>query len=113
MALTDTQQTMDAYFRDLINRGDYSRHYSDDVAVEVRGTDQRYRGREAAKNWIEGIHAFGDIKVRNTFMGETHAVAEAEFVRKDGITVPYSVIYDVAEGKITALRLYFTGPVQP
>jgi hypothetical protein len=40
MALIDTQQTMDAYFRDLLNRGDYSRHYSDDVVVEVRGTDQ-------------------------------------------------------------------------
>jgi len=72
-----------------------------------------YRGREAAKNWVEGIHAVGEIKVRNTFMGETHAVAEAELVRKDGISVPYSVIYDVAAGKITALRLYFTGPVQP
>ncbi len=35
-ALIDTQQTMDAYFRDLLNRGDYSRHYSDDVVVEVR-----------------------------------------------------------------------------
>lgn len=45
MALIDTQQTMDAYIRDLLNRGDYSRHYSDDVVVEVRGTDQRYRGR--------------------------------------------------------------------
>ena len=113
MALTDTQQTMDAYIRDLLNHGDYSRHYSDDVVVEVRGTDQRYRGREAAKNWVEGIHAVGEIKVRNTFMGETHAVAEAEFVPKDGISVPYSVIYDVAASKITALRLYFTGPVQP
>ena len=113
MALIDTQQTMDAYIRDLLNRGDYSRHYSDDVVVEVRGTDQRYRGREAAKNWVEGIHAVGEIKVRNTFMGETHAVAEAELVRKDGISVPYSVIYDVAASKITALRLYFTGPVQP
>ena len=49
MALIDTQQTMDAYIRDLLNRGDYSRHYSDDVVVEVRGTDQRYQGREAAK----------------------------------------------------------------
>jgi hypothetical protein len=46
-------------------------------------------------------------------MGETHAVAEAEFVRKDGTSVPYSVIDDVAAGKITALRLYFTGPVRP
>ena len=51
--------------------------------------------------------------MRNTFMGETHAVAEAELIRKDGILVPYSVIYDLAAGKITALRLYFTGPVQP
>ena len=51
--------------------------------------------------------------MRNTFMGETHAVAEAELVRKDGVSVPYSVIYDVAASKITALRLYFTGPAQP
>ena len=74
-----------------------------------------YRGREAAKNFgsSKGIHAVGEIKVRNTFMGETHAVAEAEFVRTDGILVPYSVIYDLAAGKITALRVYFTGPVQP
>jgi hypothetical protein len=103
--LIDTQQTMDAYFRDLLNRDDYSRHYSDDVVVEVRGTDQRYQGREAAKNWVEGIHAVGEIKVRNTLLGETHAVAEAELVRKDGISVPYSVIYDVAAGKITSAAL--------
>jgi hypothetical protein len=98
----------DDYFRDLLNRGDYSRHYSDDVAV--RGTDQRYRGREAAKNLIEGIHAFGEIKVRNTFMGETHAVAEAEFVRKDGISVPYSVIYDVAENSLKGSNM--SGPAE-
>ena len=100
----------DEYFRDLLNRGAYSRHYNDDVAVEVRGTDQRYRGREAAKNSIEGIHAFGEIKVRNTFMGETHAVAEAEFVRNDGISVPYSVIYDVAENSLKGSNM--SGPVE-
>ena len=32
-------------------------------------------------------------------MGETHAVAEAELVLKDGISVPYWVIYDVAASK--------------
>src|SRR6478672_6458577 len=31
----------DAYFRDLLNRGDYSRHDSDNVACEVRVTDYR------------------------------------------------------------------------
>ena len=52
MALTDTQQTMDAYIRDLITRGDYSRHYSDDWWSKSVD-NQRYRGREAAKNWVE------------------------------------------------------------
>jgi hypothetical protein len=113
MSLTDTQQTMDAYVHDLLNHGDYARHFSDDVVVEVCGTGQRYSGREAAKNWIDGAHALGEIKLRDAFMGERHAAAEAEFVRKDGISVPYSVIYDLAAKKITALRLYFTGPVQP
>ena len=84
MALIDTQQTMDAYFRDLLNRGDYSRHYSDDVVVEVRGTDQRYRGREAAKNWVEGIHAVGEIKVRNTFVGgRTRSLRPSSSVRTE------------------------------
>jgi hypothetical protein len=112
MSLTDTRQTMNAYVHDLLNHGAYERHFSDNVVVEVCGTDQRYSGREAAKAWIEGAHALGEIRVRDTFMGEDHAVAEAEFIRKDGISVPYSVIYDLAVGKITALRLYFTGPVQ-
>jgi hypothetical protein len=66
MALIDTQQTLDAYFRDLLDRGDYSWHYSDDVVVEVRGTDQRFRGRDAAKNWVDGIHAVGEIMVRKS-----------------------------------------------
>ena len=94
MSLTDTQKTMDAYVHDLLNHGDYARHFSDDVVVEVCGTDQRYSGREAARAWIDGAHALGEIRLRDAFMGEEHAAAEAEFVRKDGISVPYSVIYD-------------------
>jgi hypothetical protein len=113
MSLTDTQKTMDAYVQDLLNHGNYARHFSDDVVVEVCGTDQRYSGREAATAWIDGAHALGEIRLRDAFMGEEHAAAEAEFVRKGGISVPYSVIYDLAAGKITGLRLYFTGPVQP
>ena len=112
MSLTETQRTMDAYVRDLMGHEDYSRHFSEDVVVEVCGTDQRYAGREAARAWIDGAHALGEIKIRDAFMGDEHAAAEAEFVRKDGISVPYSVIYDVAGGKITALRLYFTGSVE-
>jgi hypothetical protein len=56
---------------------------------------------------IEGIHAFGEIKVRNTFMGETHAVAEAEFVRNDGISVPYSG--DLRRGREFLARKQYVG----
>jgi hypothetical protein len=46
-------------------------------------------------------------------MGETHAVAEAEFVRNDGILVPYLVIYDVADGKITDCGFTSLVPFSP
>ena len=111
-SMRDAQQTMEAYVRDLLNHGDYARHFSDDVGVEVQGTPQRYEGREAVRQWIDSAHAFGEAKVRDLFTSERHAAAEAEFIRRDGVSIPYSVIYDLADGKITALRLYFTGPLQ-
>jgi hypothetical protein len=38
------------------------------------------------------------------------AVAEAEFIRNDGISVPYSVIYDVAENSLKGSNM--SGPVE-
>ena len=47
MSLTDAQQTMDAYVHDLLNHGDYARHFSDEVVIEVLGTEQRYSVKSA------------------------------------------------------------------
>jgi hypothetical protein len=114
MAMTtqQTQQALDQYLAALLNHGDFANHFSDDVVVTLEGTDQRFTGRNAARDWIAGAHSLGEIKLHKQFTGEGQAAAEAEFIRMDGRSVPYVAIYDFAAGKITALRLYFTGPVQ-
>jgi hypothetical protein len=93
-------------------RGDFAQYFNDDVTLSVEGTAHRYHGREAVRQGITGTESLGEAKLRSLFWGEGHAAAEADFIRKDGNHVPYSVIYDLANGKITALRLYFTGPIQ-
>lgn len=112
LSLEQTNQTMQAYGEALLNHGDFAQHFSDDVTCNLEGTDQRYQGRDAVQGWISSAHALGEIKMRSLFAGEGHAAVEADFIRKDGTAVPYAVVYDLADGKITALRLYFTGPVQ-
>lgn len=112
MSAQQMQQTMQAYTDALFHHGDFAQYFSDDVVCSAEGTDQRYQGREVVRQWLEGSHSLGEIKFRDLFSCEGHAAAEAEFIRNDGRVVPYSVVYDLADGKITALRLYFTGPVQ-
>jgi hypothetical protein len=113
VSIAETQQLMDAYGEALLSHGDYAQYFSDDVVAVLEGIEpQRFEGREAVTQWIEGAHALGEIKFRSLFACEAHAAAELDFVRKDGVAVPYAVTYDIAAGKITALRLFFTGPVQ-
>jgi hypothetical protein len=79
------------------------------VTCKVEGTDQRYHGRDAVQGWI--ARGVGRFTMRSLFAGAGHAIAEADFIRTDGTGVPFAVVYDLAEDKITALRLYFTGPI--
>ena len=111
MTLEQTAQTMQAYGEALLSHGDFAQHFSDEVTCSLEGTEQRYEGRDAVRGWINGAHALGEVKLRSLVAGAGHAAIEADFVRTDGGVVPYAVVYDLAEGQITALRLYFTGPV--
>jgi hypothetical protein len=108
----NTMQIMRAYTEALLSHGDFGKHFSDDIVCVVEGTDQRYAGREAVQQWIIAAHSLGDVRERKLFAGEAHAVLEADFVRQDNVSVPYSAIYEIEDGLITALRLYFSGPVQ-
>jgi hypothetical protein len=110
----EAQRTMQAYTDALLGQGDYGQYFSDDVVATLEGIEpQRFQGRDAVRGWIDGAHALGEVKMRRVFAGEDHAAGDFEFVRNDGVSVPYAVTYDLADGRITALRLYFTGPVMP
>lgn len=111
-ALQATQQTLDRYLQALTAHGDFGEYFSDDVVVTFAGTDQRADGREAATQLIAAAHELGEIRMGDFFISEGHAAAEADFIRRDGVTVPYAVIYDLDASKITGLRIYMTGPVQ-
>src|SRR5579859_7424645 len=103
MSAERTEQTMQAYANAMRGREDFAKYFSDDVVLTVEGTDQRTQGREDVRRGIGRTESLGEIKLRSLFCGEGHAVVEADFIRKDGHHVPYSVIYDLADDKITAL----------
>jgi steroid delta-isomerase-like uncharacterized protein len=121
MSATEVRETVQAYVEVLLARGDYQRFFSDDVAFEVVGTDQRTRGAEAAEQAIRFLHevAFDAVpEVANVLVDDHGAAAEAMFVGThvgefagmpptgSAVRVPYSVFYDVDGGRITALRIY-------
>jgi len=110
--VVDTLEILDGYLEALMSHGDFAKFFSDDVVAKLEGTTpQIFTGKPAVRDWILSAHALGEMKVRDVFACRTHAGAEFEFVRKDGVRVPYSVIYDFRDDKITALKLYFTGPI--
>ena len=122
MTTEKTRDTMKAYADALLAFGDYARYLSDDVTMTFMGTDRAVKGRDAVRQTINFFHetAFSSaIEVKGVLCGEGEAMLEAEFIGThtgefEGVpatlrpvSVPYSVAYTLADGKITALRLYF------
>jgi predicted ester cyclase len=113
---------MQEYLDALVRRGDYPRYFSEDVVATFEGTDYRGEGREAAGQLIRFVHegAF-DAKpeLKSLLVDEGLAAIEADFVgthtgefagiQPTGRTVrvPYSVVYDIHDDHISALRIYF------
>jgi predicted ester cyclase len=119
MSAADVRETMEAYVEVLLARGAYGRFFSDDIAFEIVGTDQRASGAEATEQAIRFMHevAFDAVpEVANVLVDDHGAAAEAMFVGThvgefagvpasgSEVRVPYSVFYDVDAGRITSLR---------
>jgi hypothetical protein len=122
MSVQETQETMTAYLEDLLGGGRYARHFAEDSVVALLWTDQVVHGPAAAEQLIDHMHrvAFAATPVLKTLcIGAGHALAEFEFMARHigefaGIAatgkevhLPYAAAYDLADGKITVLRLYF------
>jgi predicted ester cyclase len=119
----DTErQVMQDYLDALVKRGDFPGYFTADVVATFEGTDQRAEGREAAAQLIRYVHegAFdARMELKNLLTDNGKAAIEADFAgthtgefggipatgRK--VRVPYSVVYDLSGGQISALRIYF------
>jgi steroid delta-isomerase-like uncharacterized protein len=123
MSAAEVRDVLNAYAEVLIARGDYARFFADDVHFEVMGTDQVADGAEAAEQAIRYLHevAFdASPEIVNVLADEHGASAEAVFAGTQisefagvpaagaSVRLPYSVFYGIADGKITALRIYMS-----
>jgi hypothetical protein len=112
LSVVPTEELLRKYTDALLSHGDFAVYFTDDVIATLEGIEpQVYKGREPVRSWIESTHKFGEIRPKALFACDTHVGSEWEFIRKDGVVVPYTVMYDVREGRISALRLFFTGPI--
>jgi steroid delta-isomerase-like uncharacterized protein len=121
MSVEQTRATMTAYLQVLVERGPYADYFADDVTFTLMGSDQQVQGRDAVEQFIRYLHeqAFdARPEVKAVIVSDDQAVLEAEFIgehindfmgvpaSKLSVRVPYAVVYDLRDDKLTALRAY-------
>src|SRR5262245_45447980 len=123
MSAAQVRDTMHDYVEALVARDDFARFFADDMELEVVGTDQRSTGAAPAEQTIRYLHeiAFDAHPELSNLLADEHAAAlEATFVGTHigefagipatgaQVRVPYSVFYELAGDRITALRIYMS-----
>ncbi len=112
MTLQQTRETLLRYAQASLMHQDTADFFSDTVVSTIMNTGEAIHGRTAVLEQITTLQArASDLKPKSALFGEGQAVVEIDFVTKDDTTIPYSIIYEFHDGKITALRFYFAGNV--
>jgi steroid delta-isomerase-like uncharacterized protein len=121
MTVEGTSQTMRSYLDAFLARGDFAEYYTDEVTWTTVGAGQELQGRQPVRDFLMWMHtqAFdAHPKVKTLVVGDGQAALEADFVGTHtgeflgmaptgkSVQVPYCVIYDLHDDKITALRAY-------
>ena len=121
MSVDATKGTIDAYLDALLHGGDFAQYFTDQVEWTTMETGDQVRGREAVRDFIVALHKElfdAHPELKNVIIGDGIAALEADFVGTHtgdfaGIAptgaplrVPYSVVYDLTDDGISALRAY-------
>jgi predicted ester cyclase len=121
MSDSGNRAVMEGYLRALVDRADFDRFFAPDVMWTTMETGEQVHGREAVRDLIVALHTQifdGAPEVVGLITADDAAVLEARFVgRHTGalgdlaptgrdVNFPYCVVYDIADGTITALRAY-------
>ena len=116
------RQVMQDYLDTLVKRADFPAYFTDDVVATFEGTDQRADGRAAAGQLIRHVHqdAFdARMELKNLLTDAARprsrrispvpipASSLGSRPPAGQVRVPYSVVYDLSGGQISALRIYF------
>ncbi len=122
MSVEETESTVRQYLDALLSGGDFASFFADSVSWTTMETGDRIEGREAVRDFIVALHtqlfdaspelghvmfADGVAGLEAVFVGRH--TAEFAGVPATGATVrlPYTVFYDISDGRIVALRAYF------
>ncbi len=121
MSVETTREAMTGYLQALLDREDYGRYLSEDAVLTLVGDGRQAAGCEAVKEMMDHLYqqAFDATpELRNLVCEDGQAAVEAvlvglhigEFggVPATGreICVPYTMMYDLEQGRIKALRVY-------
>jgi predicted ester cyclase len=121
MSVQNNERLLHDYVDALISGRDFAAYFSDDVLWTTMETGEEVRGRDTVRQFVTAMHveAFKAApELRNTVVGEQGGVIEAVFVGTHigeiggipatgaEVRLPYTVCYDFADDKITALRAY-------
>jgi ketosteroid isomerase-like protein len=116
-----TQATMEAYSAALLSGDAYEVFFADDIVVTFVGSGLVMKGSTAAKHAIDTLHheaLEAELEIKHVTIGPGWAAHEAELIGAQTwkvagtppsgrrVNIPYSVFYEMANGKITALRVY-------
>jgi hypothetical protein len=119
VSVDSTSETMTAFLKDLSDRGPFGRHLAADVTFTTVSTGRVIAGRQAVEQFIRNLHerAFNaHMRVKAALIHGSQAALEVDFVGLHTgefmgvaatgreIDVPCSMICDLRDGVITALR---------
>jgi steroid delta-isomerase-like uncharacterized protein len=122
MSLEETERVTRQYLDALVGGGDFASSFADDVVWTTMETGDQLKGRDAVAEFIITLHTRvfdASPELVNVVIADGVASVEAVFVATHTaefagvpatgarVRLPYAVFYDVADGRITALRAYF------
>src|SRR4051794_32021467 len=122
MAAEATERTIQGYLNALLSGGDFASYFSDEVVWTTMETGDQIKGREAVRDFIVALHTQwfqASPELKSVAYADGSAGLEAVFAATHSdefagipatgkqVRLPYSVFYEVADERITALHAYF------
>ena len=108
MTPDETRTVMNDYFT-AMGQGQFSQYYVDDVTWTTMETGDQVKGPQDVQDTIIGIHSrMSDQETSRLIFTEDAAYLEGSCAGPDDrqARVGYCVGYDLAGGRITAMRAY-------